>query len=282
MEILKKYQVRGATGTVQRTSFDGRIVDFWAPAQPTPYLLVTHDGQNIFDKRTSTRNRTWELAGTATKVAHEYGVPAPVIIAIFHSGSPQDAYGRGKDLAPQDVFTDGVEPVVNYSGIWPTPTPTYPLSELRGNQYLDEIVHSTIPSICAFVGHDLAPAQTALLGASMGGLASLYGMARYPNTFRTALSFSPHWTVGREPLVERLMSALPPAGQNKIWMSRGTKSHDANYGPFQELANNYAVASGYRYGHDLATPIFNRTTHNERSWSSYVNQALRFWLNQSN
>jgi len=107
--------VRGATGTVQRTSFDGRLVDFWAPAQPTPYLVVTHDGQNIFDKKTSTRNRTWELAGTATKVAREYGVPAPVIIAIFHSGSPQDPYGRGKDLAPQDVFTDGVEPVVNHS-----------------------------------------------------------------------------------------------------------------------------------------------------------------------
>eukprot|EP01037_Dinobryon_pediforme_P001120 gene1119-1134_t len=282
MEILKKYQVRGAPGQVRRTNFDGRTVDFWAPPRPTPYLLVTHDGQNIFDKATSTRHRTWELAGAANKVAEDFGTTPPVIIAVFHSSGPSDPYGRGKDLAPQDVFTDGVEPVVNHSGIWPTPTPTYPLSELRGNQYLSQIAHSIIPSICEYVGHELVPAQTAILGASMGGLAALNGMARYPEIFETALSFSPHWTVGREPLVQRLMSALPRAGQHAIWMSRGTKSHDAKYGPFQELANSYAVAAGYRYGSDLATPIFNRTTHNERSWSSYVNQALRFWISQSN
>lgn len=282
MEILKKYQVRGASGEVYRTKFAGRTVDFWAPPRPTPYLLVTHDGQNIFDKASSTRHRTWELAGTATKVAAENGIAPPLIIAVFHSSSPTDPYGRGKDLAPQDVFTDGVEPVLNHSGIWPTPTPTYPLSELRGNLYLSEIVQSIIPSICDYVGHELVPSKTALLGASMGGLAALNGMARYPDIFETALSFSPHWTVGREPLVQRLMSVLPEAGQHKIWMSRGTKSHDAKYEPFQELANNYAVAAGYRYGHDLTTPIFNRTTHNERSWSSYVNQALRFWVNQNN
>ena len=282
MEILKKYQVRGATGSVYRTSFNGRIVDFWAPPKPTSYLLVTHDGQNIFDKATSTRHRTWELAGTATKVAAEFELPAPLIIAVFHSGSPDDPYGRGKDLAPQDVFRDGVEPVVNHSGIWPTPTPSYPLSELRGNQYLDQIVHSILPSICNYVEHEIVPSKTALLGASMGGLAALNGMARFPETFETALAFSPHWTVGREPLVQRLMGALPHAGRHKIWMSRGTKSHDARYGPFQELANNYAVSAGYRYWRDLATPIFNRTTHNERSWSSYVNQSLRFWISQNN
>ena len=53
MEILKNFQVRGASGFVRRTSFDGRIVDFWAPPQPTPYLIVTHDGQNIVDKATA-------------------------------------------------------------------------------------------------------------------------------------------------------------------------------------------------------------------------------------
>jgi pimeloyl-ACP methyl ester carboxylesterase len=281
MEILKKYQVRGATGAVRRVSINGRIVDFWSPAEPTPYLIVTHDGQNIFDKRTSTRHRTWELAGTATKVAIEFGTPPPTIIAVFHSGSPRDPYGRGKDLAPQDVFTDGVEPVVNHSGIWPTPTPTYPLSELRGNQYLDEIVNTIMPKICDFVDHQIVPAQTALLGASMGGLAALNGMAKNPDLFRTALAFSPHWTTGLNPLVDGLMRSLPPAGKHKLWMSHGTKGLDANYAPFQERANNIAISLGYKYSKDLATPIFNRTNHNELSWSSYVNQALRFWLKSS-
>ena len=90
MEILKKFQVRGARGSVLRSDFSGRIVDFWAPSEPTPYLIVTHDGQNIFDKKTSTRQRTWELAGTAVKVAKEFQVPPPVIIAVFHSSNAND------------------------------------------------------------------------------------------------------------------------------------------------------------------------------------------------
>jgi predicted alpha/beta superfamily hydrolase len=211
-------------------------------------------------------------------VAREFGVQPPVIIAIFHSSKPEDPYGRAKDLAPQDVFTDGVEPLLNTSGIWPTPTPSFPLSQLHGNRYLQDLAESIVPSITEYLGHQIRPESTALLGASMGGLASLNGMARYPDLFRTALAFSPHWICGGEPLVDRLMKTLPPAGKHKIWMSRGTKGHDARYGPFQEEANNFAIAAGYKYGQDLATPIFDRTTHNERSWSSYANQALRFWL----
>ena len=278
MEIVKRFQVRGAPGSVSRAEFNGRTVDFWAPSEPTRYLLVTHDGQNTFDKSTATRRRTWELAGTACAVAAEFGIQPPVIIAVFHSRSGADPYGRGKDLAPQDIFAGGVLPAVGHSGIWATPKPTFPLSELRGNAYLEQITRSIVPEICNRLGHKIIPEHTAMLGASMGGLATLNGVARYPDFYRTALAFSTHWTVGKEPLVNKLMLSLPHAGEHKIWMSRGTKSHDANYGPYQDYANNLAIYLGYRYGQDLATPIFNRTTHNERSWATYVAQALRFWM----
>ena len=278
MEILKKFQARGASGFVHRAIFNNRVVDFWAPREPTPYLLVTHDGQNIFDKNTATKRRTWELAGTASKVARERGIPAPIIIAVFHSSSPRDRFGRAKDLAPQDVFTNGVLPVVNHAGVWPTPTPSFDLSLLRGNQYLEEVGELIVPSISNYLGHEISPSQTAILGASMGGLAALNAMAKYPDLYKTALAFSPHWTTGLTPLVEGLMKTLPRSGENKIWMSRGTKALDSSYGPYQELANGYAISMGYRYGKDLATPVFERTTHNERSWGRYANQALRFWL----
>jgi predicted alpha/beta superfamily hydrolase len=282
MEILKEFQVRGATGVVRRVAFNGRLVDFWVPPHSTPYLVVTHDGQNIFDKATSTRHRTWELAGTATKVFRKFNLPAPLIIAVFHSSSPQDRFGRGKDLAPQDIFKDGVLPVVNHAGIWPTPEPSFDLSELRGNAYLKEMTEEIVPTIAQFAGHEILANHTANLGASMGGLAALNAMVRYPDIYRTALAFSPHWTTGREPLVKGLMTKIPTAGSHRIWMSRGTKSHDSRYAPFQELANRYAFKAGYAYDRDLATPVFNRTTHNERSWSSYLNQALEFWLSSSN
>jgi len=278
MKVVRQFQVRGATGFVTHSEFNGRRVDFWAPPEPTSHLVVAHDGQNIFDKNTATRRRTWGLAGTATKVARELGLPTPAIIAVFHSSTQQDPYGRGKDLAPEDIFVDGIEPVVGFPGIWPTPTPSFALSELRGNHYLREINQNIVPTICEYLSLELVPENTAMLGASMGGLATLYNLAKYPELYRTALAFSTHWTVGGYPLVDGIMGALPAPGDHKIWMSRGTKSLDADYGPYQERANLIARDMGYGHARDLATPVFPRTSHNEDSWASYLNQALRFWL----
>jgi hypothetical protein len=278
MKVVRQFQVRGATGFVTHSEFDGRRVDFWAPPEPTHHLVVAHDGQNIFDKKTATRHRTWGLAGRATKVARELGLPTPAIIAVFHSSTHKDPYGRGKDLAPQDFFRDGLEPVIGVPGIWPTPAPSFPLSMLRGNQYLHDINQNIVPTICEYLSHDLVPEKTAMLGASMGALATLYNMTKYPELYRTALAFSTHWTVGGHALVDGLMGALPAPGNHKLWMSRGTKSLDADYEPYQERANQIAGRMGYGKARDLSTPIFPRTSHNEDSWASYLNQALRFWL----
>jgi len=148
MKVVRQFQVRGAYGNVTEANFDGRRVDFWAPKEPTPFLLVTHDGQNIFDKRSATKGRTWELAGTATKVASELGIPAPVIIAVFHSSTPQDPHGRGKDLTPEDVFLNNFEQSTNNAGTGLPPTRSLPNDQLRGNQYLQQISQTIAPRQC--------------------------------------------------------------------------------------------------------------------------------------
>jgi len=278
MEVVRQFQVRGAYGNVTEANFDGRRVDFWAPREPTPFLLVTHDGQNIFDKRSATKGRTWELAGTATKVASELGIPAPVIIAVFHSSTPQDPFGRVKDVTPEDIFLNNFEQSTNNAGTGLPPTRSLPNDQLRGNQYLQQISQTIAPTICDYLSHKHSPEYTAMLGASMGGLASLYGMAKYPTFYQTALAFSTHWIIGGNRLVEELMEIQPDPDNHKIWMSRGTKSLDASYKPHQDYANTLAELRGYRPGKNLATPVFKNTSHNERSWGSYVNQALRFWL----
>jgi len=282
VQPIKRFQVRGAPGEVVRIQLCDRYVDYWAPPEPTTHLIVAHDGQIIFDKSTSTYGQIWKLAKSATKVFKNHGFAPPLIIGVFHSSSATNPGGRAKDLAPQDIFQNGVTPRENFPGIWPTPERKFPISELRGNRYQADIVESIIPTITSAVGHTLNPANTAMLGASMGGLATLYGVSKYPEIYRTALAFSTHWSVGMDPLVSELMASLPPAGTHKLWMSRGTKALDAGYGPYQEYANNIAVSRGYRYGRDLATPVYQRTTHNEKSWSSYVTQALEFWISDRN
>jgi predicted alpha/beta superfamily hydrolase len=122
------------------------------------------------------------------------------------------------------------------------------------------------------------PEKIALLGSSMGGLATLYGVARYPELFRTGFAFSPHWVVGEYALVDALLAQLPSPERHKIWMSRGTKSLDAQYQPFQDYADQQLKSFGWEESSQFTSRIFTGDRHSERSWRRQVEPALQFWL----
>jgi predicted alpha/beta superfamily hydrolase len=271
MEILEKYQIRGVPGQASRTSIEGRRVDFWSPENPT-HLIVCHDGQNILDRRTATRRKTWQLAKASIKVAEELGMTPPAIIGVYHGGTKKDPNGRYKDLTPEGPYRNGVKPILppGYSQL--------DLSELRGDWYQKFIAETVVPTISAEIGIDLVREKTAMLGSSMGGLATLYGVGLYPNLYGAALSFSPHWVIGANPLVDALIDALPGPDRLRLWMSRGTKGLDGTYEPFQDYADERAQDRGFVMGQNLSSKVFERTSHSEKSWASYVDQALRFWL----
>jgi|TARA_B110000503_G_C7160126_1_gene419271 predicted alpha/beta superfamily hydrolase len=272
MELIKKYQIRGVPGEVARFDFAGRTVEMWAPQEPSQNLLIAHDGQNVFDGKSSTyRGKTWEMAQHSFKVGHEMGIVPPVIIAIWHSSSKSDPMGRAKDLSPQLYFQQGVP--VNLPDITDAR-----LGNLRGDSYLENIFEKYVPELLATLNLEIAPAKTALIGSSMGGLSTLYAMHKHPEKFNTALALSPHWPIGGNELVERTISELPVAGSHKVWMSRGTKGLDAEYEPFQLLADRMMQEKGYRLDRDYVSKVFKKTGHNESSWASYLDQPLRFWL----
>ena len=273
MELIKRYQIRGVSGEVSRVQMQGRIVDYWIPKTTTGHLLIAHDGQNVFDGKTSTHRRsTWEMAQSASRVSEQLGITPPAIIAIFHSGSKKDPHGRAKDLSPQRFFQEDV--VVNSANVVKAD-----LEHLRGDNYLDLIFDQIVPEITQAYELDISVSNRAMIGSSMGGLSTLYAGIQRPEQMSTLLALSPHWTIGGNRLVERTIEELPKPGNHKIWMSRGTKSLDADYKPFQEYADRLMKEKGYRVGHDFVTKVYEKTSHNERSWASYLDQVMKFWLN---
>jgi predicted alpha/beta superfamily hydrolase len=268
MEIVRQFQVRGVPGNVTRANFDGRLVDFWGDSN-SKHVLVAHDGQNIFDKKTSTRRSTWKLAQSAIRIAHEREVAPPLIIGVFHSGSKSDPDGRYKDLTPLKPFVNGVKLSVK---------PSFSIDEIRSDIYLNQIKDVILPSITSLFEIEQSPSNTAMLGSSMGGLMALYGVGANPEIYGTSLSFSPHWVISDNTLVDYLIDALPSSETHKLWMSRGTKGHDEKYVPFQNYANQRATANGWEIGRNFSTKIYPRTGHNEKSWQKYVADALHFWL----
>lgn len=267
MKEIKRIQIRGVAGDVKRVDFDGRIVDFWLPKEPATHLLIAHDGQNVFDGHTSThRGQTWKMAQSANRVSSELGITAPAIIGVWHSSTKEDPWGRAKDLVPEKYFRDGVR--VDQDSV-----PNFDPQLLHGDTYLRSIFEEYVQTIAP----GISPSCTAMIGSSMGALATLYAVAQFPDKFTTALALSTHWPFGGNELVKRTIQELPTPSTHKIWMSHGTKGLDGAYAPFQHLADKLMRERGY-LPHNFVSKTYERSGHNERSWAKYLDQPIRFWL----
>lgn len=264
MQEIKRFQVRGVPGEVVRVQFGARTVDHWIPKGGTDRLLIAHDGQNVFDGKTSThRGQTWKMAQSAIHVSQELGLNPPAIIAVWHSKSKENPWGRGQDLVPQRFLTHDVY----IDPRWKVADPTF---VVKSDEYLDQIFSTIVPAIFP----DATPEKTAVIGSSMGGLATLYAAITHPEKFTTALALSPHWIISNQDFARKMVDALPLT--HKVWMSRGNKGLDAEYPPLQDFVDQLMFARGF--GNRYMTKSYKRSGHNERSWAKYLHEPLRFWL----
>jgi enterochelin esterase-like enzyme len=264
MQEIKRFQIRGVPGEVVRTRFDDRIVDYWMPRGGSDHLLIAHDGQNVFDGATSThRRQTWKMAQSAIDVANDVGIKPPTIIGVWHSTTKNNPWGRAKDLAPEKFFTSGayVDPR------WRIKDPEV---KIHSDAYLNQIFHEIVPAI---VG-TYSPEKTAVIGSSMGGLATLYAAIQHPDKFWTALALSPHWVISDENFARSMVEAMPLT--HKVWMSRGDKGLDKEYVSLQNYVDRLMRNRGFT--HNYESKVYKRSGHNEKSWAKYLQDPLHFWL----
>jgi len=278
---IDQFQVRGLPGVVHKVRFGNRTVDYWAPENPGDHLIVAHDGQGVLDKRNIGINphqrATWELGRSALRAAQKRELVAPTLVCVYHTPYNEDANGRLKDYTPAIYMNQESDWMHESFGVYRDRVATF-VNQLSADQLIDEITTMIVPTIIDHIEQSITPEKTALLGSSMGGLASLYGVIRKPDFFHTALSFSPHWIIGGDALVEKMMRDLPDPGKHKIWMSRGTKNLDARYEPAQDLANRLIASRGYKEGVDFIGRTLNRGAHSNATWARYTPAALNFWL----
>lgn len=278
---LENFQVRGLPGVVNKVRFVDRKVDFWAPEIPGEHILVAFDGQNVLDKRNIGINphqrATWKLAQSAIRIAELKGLTPPTVICIYHTPYDFDPLGRLREYTPSR-FMNKKEDWVNESfGLYKGDVGDF-VDRLTSEDLLNSITEEIVPGITDRIGQSMNPAKTALLGASMGGLAAIYGVIQKPNFFNTALSFSPHWVIGGDALAEKMMNQFPAPGNHKLWMSRGTKGLDAKYEQSQKIADQRIRSRGYSDGQNLITKVLKRGAHSNATWARYVPGALDFWM----
>lgn len=263
-----------------------RKIVVWLPAgyddSTEPHaVLYMHDGQNLFDPATSMAGQPWAIDKKLGALIAEKKVKRTIVVGIFNTPARRFEY---LPAAPVFALPAELQQIMSdKKGV--------PLSE----EYLRFIVMELKPFIDKTYRTHAAREHTAIMGSSMGGLISLYALARYPDIFGGAGCVSTHWPLATNgilftPTVDPRIATigesfrvwlemhLPSSGKHRLYFDHGDKNLDALYAPFQAKVDALMKAKGYRADVDWMTRAFPGADHNERSWRERVEIPLTFLL----
>ncbi len=212
-------------------------------------VLYLHDGQNLFDPRTSfVRGQTWRVAETADVVIGAREVEPLVIVGIANSGEQR---------------------LAEY-----TPVRDRKLGGGEADKYGRLITEELMPFIRSNYRTLEGPAHTGLGGSSLGGLATLYLGLKCSKVFGRLAALSPSVWWGQKNIIGYVNKARP-ACRPRIWLDVG----DAEGPPALAdagLLERRLKARGWRTNIDLHYEHIAGGTHDEAAWAERVGPMLRF------
>ncbi len=233
-------------------------------------VLYMHDGQNVFLPGQSYGGVPWSVDAAVVRLMDTQRLPGVIVVGVWNLRE-----GRAREYMPQKPMA---RPDVRAHA-------ARFYEKLRedsvADAYLRFLVTEVKPLIDAAYRTRPEPAQTFVMGSSMGGLISLYALTEYPHVFGGAGCLSTHWPAGGDGLVDYFGEVLPAPGAHKLYFDFGTATLDHNYEPFQTRLDDHLRRAGYTAGRDWVTRKFPGADHSETAWRARVHIPLEFLLGQS-
>ncbi|WP_448657958.1 alpha/beta hydrolase [Sphingomonas sp. CJ99] len=238
-------------------------------------VLYMPDGQNLFDPKLSGYGKVWAAHTTAQRLIDEGTVPPFIIVGTWNAEGdryrtylPDTLYraARGKVWAEM-IRSAGGNPVVSSGYLKYLTTELKPWVD-RNYRTLD------------------GPANTAIMGSSMGGLISLEALAKHPRVFGRAGALSIHWPMGDPRNMDPDAAEMQGLWRNylartvgapkgrRLWIDRGTATLDQYYGPYFDRGVATLKAAGWREGSDLRAEVYHGTEHDERAWAERLDEVM--------
>jgi hypothetical protein len=261
-----------------------RKVLIWLPSNYNPKVkyatIYMHDGQMLFDATTTWNKKEWRVDETADSLISN-GITRPFIVVGIYNDPPN----RYAEFFPQQTAEYMDTAYVNKlkKTLWN--------GELRADYYLEWMTKELIPFVESTYNVSHKSADRFLIGSSMGGLISLYGLTQKPKTFGGAACLSIHTPMinfqmtGDDamnqlvlPFNAYLSKKLPSPNKVKIYIDRGTETLDANYGPYHEVLINTLQSCGYQTGPNFLPLVWDKTGHDEVPWANRLAVPIKFLL----
>jgi predicted alpha/beta superfamily hydrolase len=209
-------------------------------------VIYMHDGQNLFDRATSF-GEEWEVDQTLEGASAE-GLET-IVVGIPNTPARLDEYSPFRD------------PGHKQGG--------------QGDAYLDFVVNTVKPIVDRDFRTRPEREATGIAGSSMGGLISLYGFFRNPETFGFAGVMSPAFWFGGHRIYDYVRDR--PFTPGRVYLDVGTGEGKEELGDTRRM-KALLEEKGYRDGHDLLFYVELGGRHNERAWARRLHHALRFLL----
>lgn len=255
------------TGNIQSHTFQSKLLnqemEVWvylppsySPGDSWRYpCLYLHDGQNVFDAKTSAFGVEWGVDEAAECLILQRKMEPIIIVAV--SNTPAR--------------------IAHY-----TPFPDHQGGGGEGKLYRLFMTHELKPWIDKQYPTRSGANATAVAGSSLGGLSSLYLSWTRPDVFGMVAALSPSlWWAGRR-LITCIGGDDGSKRPHKIWLDMGTEesTQDDNENGVPDVLDDLRtlravlVYHGYRLDEDLFYREVPGGGHDETAWGQRIADVL--------
>jgi predicted alpha/beta superfamily hydrolase len=210
-------------------------------------VIYMHDGQNLFDDLTAFAGE-WQVDESLNQLADKQGLEV-IVVGIDNGGDL-----RMNELSPWENKRFG---------------------EAQGKQYMDFVVDVVKPYIDTNFRTQSDRLHTAIMGSSMGGLISHYGVHAYPEVFSKAGIFSPAYWYSQDVFSFTKLKKAPLDA--RLYVMYGDKEGDGMIADTDKMLRQLR-----QQGHPRQNFLFKRVPngeHNEQLWRTEFTEAVQ-WLFQ--
>lgn len=259
-----------------------RSVDVWLPDNYNNNkkyaVLYMHDGQMLFDAKTTWNKQEWMMDEVASNLMNENKVQDFIIVAVHNIPAI-----RWFDLFPEKAINNIPEQTID--SLKSIGNTKFELTDLKGDEYLKFIIKDVKPYIDQTYAVLKDKEHTFIAGSSMGGLMSMYAISEYPDVFQGAACISTHW-VGAMPMNDNPFPAailkyaesnIPNPDNHKLYFDYGNKTLDQFYPEYAPKVDSIYLNGGFN-SDNFRNIFFEGTDHSEISWQKRVHIPLTFLL----
>ena len=214
-------------------------------------VLYLHDGQNLFDGRTSfIPGRTWQVREQADAAIEAGEVEPLVIVGIYNTGDRRLAeYTHERD------WQRGGGEAAKYGQL---------------------LTEELMPFIASRYRVRADRQSTGLGGSSLGGLVTLYLGLRHARSFGRLAVMSPSVWWNHKSILGYVNEHAPHVWERpKLWLDVGDREGKRTLHDTEQLARRLK-ANGWVEGETLHFERLPGGTHDEASWAERVRPMLRF------